>query len=145
MKIDQLFEQLVGAAIEVHREPGPGLLEGTYERFLVQEPTLRGIKTDRQKALPIHDKGLHLDEGYRIDALVEDQIGLELKVADHLNDIHTAQWLTYLKLSGRTIGCLLNFNVKLMKNGIKRIVNNHPEPSLKITPQTLRAFCALCG
>lgn len=130
MTTDQLCEELIGAAIEVHRELGPGLLESTYERCLVQELTFRGIKSERQKVLPIHYKGLHLDEGYRIDVLVEDQIILELKVVEHLNDVHTAQLLTYLKLSGRTIGYLLNFNVKLLKSGIKRIVNNHPDTAL---------------
>ncbi len=129
MTIDQLCEALIGAAIEVHRELGPGLLESTYERCLVQELTLRGIKTERQKAQPIHYKSLQIDEGYRIDILIEDRVVVELKVVDHLNDVHTAQLLTYLKLSGRTIGYLLNFNVKLMKSGIKRIVNNHPEPT----------------
>jgi len=127
MTTDQLCEELIGAAIEVHRELGPGLLESTYERCLVQELTLRGIKTERQKTQPIHYKGLHLDEGYRIDVLVDDQIVLELKVVDHLTDVHIAQLLTYLKLSGHRIGYLLNFNVKLLKSGIKRIVNNHPE------------------
>ncbi|MDQ8199798.1 GxxExxY protein [Pelagicoccus enzymogenes] len=124
METEELTSQIMGAAIEVHKELGPGLLESTYERCLVHELTLRGIKTERQKAQPINYKGLKLDEGYRLDVLVESKIILELKVVDSLNDIHTAQLLTYLKLSNLNLGYLLNFNVLQMKQGIKRLVNN---------------------
>ena len=125
--MNNLTDQIIGAAIEVHKELGPGLLESTYERCLVHELTLQGIRTERQKKQPIHYKGLEIDEGYRIDILVEGTIVLELKVVDQLNNIHTAQLLTYLKLSGCTLGYLINFNVELMKDGIKRIVNKHVE------------------
>lgn len=124
MNIDTLSSEILGSAIEVHKELGPGFLESTYERCLVHELTLRGIKTERQKLQPIHYKGLTIDEGYRLDILVDSRIILELKVVDSLNDIHTAQLLTYLKLSNLNLGYLLNFNVTQMKQGIKRLVNN---------------------
>lgn len=123
----ELSEKIIGAAIEVHRELGPGLLESTYEACLAHELTLQGIKAVRQKKQPIHYKGLEIDEAYRIDVIVEDQVILELKVVDELNNIHMAQLLTYLKLSGCTLGYLINFNVPLLKDGIRRIVNNQPE------------------
>lgn len=123
----ELSEQIIGAAIEVHRELGPGLFESTYEACLAHELNLRGIKAVRQKKQPIHYKGLEIDEAYRIDVIVEDKIILELKVVDTLNDIHLAQLLTYLKLSGCPLGYLINFNVPLLKDGIRRVVNNHVE------------------
>lgn len=124
MDTKELTSQILGAAIEVHKELGPGLLESTYERCLVHELTLRRIKTERQKIRPISYKGLELDEGYRLDILVESEIILELKVVDSINDIHIAQLLTYLKLSNLHLGYLLNFNVTQMKQGIKRLVHN---------------------
>ena len=126
--MSELSNQIIGAAIEVHKTLGPGLLESTYERCLVHELTLRGIHVERQKKQPIHYKGLEIDEGYRIDVLVDKKIILELKVVKQLNDIHTAQLLTYLKLSGCTLGFQNNFNEVLLKDGIKRIVNNYQEP-----------------
>jgi len=122
-----LSEKIIGAAIEVHRELGPGPLESTCEACLADELTLQGIKVVRQKKQPIYYKGLEIDEAYRIDVIVEDQIILELKVVDELNDIHLAQLLTYLKLSGCSLGYLINFNVPLLKNGIRRVVNDHLE------------------
>lgn len=124
----ELSEKIIGAAIEVHRELGPGLLESTYEACLAHELILQGIKAVRQKKQPIIYKGLEIDEAYRIDVIVEDQIILELKVVDELNNIHMAQLLTYLKLSGCTLGYLMNFNVPLLKDGIRRVVSNHPNP-----------------
>jgi GxxExxY protein len=123
----ELSERIIGAAIEVHRVLGPGLLESTYERCLVHELLLQGIHAQRQKKQPILYKGLEIEEGYRIDILVEEKIILELKVVDQLNPIHTAQLLTYLKLSGCQLGLLINFNVKLLKHGIKRVVNEYTE------------------
>jgi GxxExxY protein len=125
--MNELSEQIIGAAIEVHRELGPGLLESTYEACLAHELNLQGIKAIRQKKQPIFYKGLEIDEAYRIDVIVEDKILLELKVVDELNDIHLAQLLTYLKLSGCTLGYLINFNVPLLKDGIRRVVNNYSE------------------
>jgi len=123
----KLTDQIIGAAIEVHKTLGPGLLESTYERCLFQELTMQGIQSERQKIQPIHYKGLELDEGYRLDLLVEGKVVLELKALEQLNPIHSAQLLTYLKLSGLTLGYLINFNTKLLKDGIKRIVNDYPE------------------
>lgn len=125
--MNNLTEQIIGAAIEVHKELGPGLLESTYERCLVHELLLRDIKAERQKKQPINYKGLEIDEGYRIDILIENKVILELKVVDHLNNVHTAQLLTYLKLSGCKLGYLINFNTELLRDGIKRIVNNYPD------------------
>ncbi|WP_309385764.1 GxxExxY protein [Cerasicoccus frondis] len=125
--MNELSEQVIGAAIEVHREMGPGLLESTYERCLAHELSLRGIKGVRQKKQPISYKGLNLDEGYRLDILVEGKIILELKVVDQLTDVHKAQLITYLKLSGCTIGYLMNFNVVKFTDGLQRVVYNHPE------------------
>ena len=125
--MNELSEKIIGAAIEVHRELGPGLLESTYEACLAHELNLQGIKAVRQKKQPIHHKGLEIDEANRIDLIVEDQIILELKVVDELNDIHLAQLLTYLKLSGCILGYLINFNVPPLKKGIRRVVNNHAE------------------
>jgi len=124
--MNELSDQIIGAAIEVHRTLGPGLLESTYEACLAHELNLKGIKAVRQKKQPIIYKGLEIDEAYRIDVIVEDKILLELKVVDALNDVHLAQLLTYLKLSGCSLGYLMNFNVPLMKDGIRRVVNNYP-------------------
>lgn len=125
--MNELSEKIIGAAIEVHRELGPGLLESTYEACLAHELNLQGIKAVRQQKQPIHYKGLEIYEACRIDVIVEDRIILELKVVDQLNDIHLAQLLTYLKLSGCSLGYLINFNVPLLKDGIRRVVNNHAE------------------
>jgi GxxExxY protein len=127
MNIEELGKIVISSAIEVHRELGPGLLESTYERCLFHELTLRGIKVERQKSQPIEYKGLQIDEGYRLDLLVDGRIILELKVVDRINDIHYAQLLTYLKLSGCNLGFLINFNTTLLKHGLKRVVNNLPE------------------
>ena len=119
---EELSGQIRGAAIEVHRELGPGLLESAYEECLCYELRSRGIAYDRQLELPVKYKGLQLDCGYRIDVLVEKKIVLELKSVDALLAIHEAQLMTYLKLSGCRLGMLMNFNVVLMKDGMKRIV-----------------------
>jgi GxxExxY protein len=122
-EIEELGRKVIGAAIEVHRELGPGLLESSYERCLVHELNLRGTVAERQRPQPIYYKGLEIEEGYRIDVLVEGKIVLELKVVDELRGVHTAQLLTYLKLSGCRLGYLINFNVSVLKDGIKRLVN----------------------
>lgn len=127
MDIELLGKQVIGAAIEVHKELGPGLLESSYECCLVHELQLRRIQAERQVIQPITYKGLKLDEGYRIDILVDRRIILELKAVAELNDVHMAQILTYLKLSHCQLGFLLNFNVALMKDGIRRVVNGLPE------------------
>jgi GxxExxY protein len=121
---DSLTEKIIGAAIFVHRELGPGLLESAYETCLFYELTQRNLKVERQKPLPITYRGVKLDCGYRIDLVVEDKIIVELKAVEQLQPIHKAQVLSYLKLSGCQLGLLINFNVKLLKKGIHRLVMN---------------------
>ena len=118
---EQLSEAIIGAAIEVHRELGPGLLESAYEECLCHELTLRGLRFKRQVELPVVYKGIKLDCGYKIDLIVEDEIVLELKTVDKLAPVHEAQLLTYLRLSGKRVGLLINFNVPVLRQGIKRM------------------------
>lgn len=117
MHINQLSYNIIGAAIEVHRVLGPGLLESAYEECLCHELDLRGLPYERQKPLPVVYKGVHLDAGYRLDVLVENRIVLELKAVEALLPIHEAQLLTYLKLGGWQVGLLINFNVEVLKEG----------------------------
>jgi len=117
---DPLTEAVIGAAIEVHRHLGPGLLESVYESCLCQELKFRGIEHRRQVALPVVYKGTILDTNFCMDMVVDNQLVIELKAAEKLLPIHEAQLLTYLKLSGIRLGLLLNFHVPLLKNGIKR-------------------------
>ena len=119
----ELSQQIIGAAIEVHRELGPGLLESAYEERLCHEFSLRGLRFQRQIELPVRYKELQLNCGYRMDLLVEEKIVLELKCVEAIAPIHKAQLLTYLRLSHNAVGLLLNFNVAVMKDGILRIVN----------------------
>jgi len=115
--------KIIGAAIEVHKHLGPGLLESAYEECLCRELELRGINFERQVPLPLNYKGLKLDCGYRLDLLVDDCIIVEVKSVDALEPVHTAQVLSYLKLSGCRVGLLINFNVQVLKRGIRRLVN----------------------
>ena len=121
---DILSNRIIGAAIEVHRHLGPGLLESTYETCLVREFELRHIPFERQKSLPVQYKGERLDAGYRIDLLVDNLVIVELKAVEQLLPVHIAQVLTYLRLTGCKLGLLLNFNHVLMKDGVQRIVLN---------------------
>jgi GxxExxY protein len=114
---ERLTEQIIGAAIEVHRELGPGLMESAYEECLCHELHLRNLKFQRQLPLPVQYKSIGLDCGYRIDLVVEDLLILELKCVEHLLPIHEAQLLTYLKLSGKRVGLILNFNVSVLTRG----------------------------
>ena len=123
MEINDLTRQVISAAIEVHKTLGPGLLESTYEECLCRELELRKISYERQKELPIEYKGIRLDCGYRLDVLVANTLILELKACESLQGIHEAQLLTYLKLTGLKVGLLMNFNVPVLKDGIKRIAN----------------------
>jgi GxxExxY protein len=120
MERDPLTEAVIGAAIEVHRVLGPGLLESVYERCLSHELRLRGIEHERQMLLPVLYKGVPLDADLRLDIVIPGQLVLELKSVESLQPIHEAQLLTYLKLSGIRLGLLINFNVPLLKDGIKR-------------------------
>ncbi len=119
---DELTGRIIGAAIEVHRHLGPGLLESVYEACLAYELTQANLQVVRQKALPVSYKGLQFDQGYRIDLLVEGKVIVELKAVEHITDVHRAQLLSYLRLSGCRVGLLMNFNGKVMRDGIKRYV-----------------------
>jgi len=123
MAINALSAQIIGAAIEVHKFLGPGLLESAYEECFCHELSLRNLSFERQKELSVAYKGVKLDCKYRLDLIVGNQIILELKSCKAVEPIHKAQLLTYLKLSGLKLGLLLNFNVPIMKTGIVRIVN----------------------
>jgi GxxExxY protein len=123
MEINQITEQILKCAFKVHTELGPGLLESAYEECLFYELKQIGLKAEKQKALPLVYYDVKLDAGYRLDLLVEDKVVLEIKSVESLTDVHTAQVLTYLKLSKCKIGLLINFNVKSLKNGIKRLAN----------------------
>ena len=127
MDINKLSSKIIGAAIEVHKTLGPGLLESAYEQCLCHELNLLGLSFESQKPLPVEYKGKRLDCGYRLDVVVENAIILELKSCERIEPIHKAQLLTYLKLSGLHLGLILNFNVPLMRDGIVRIVNELDE------------------
>ena len=118
--LNELSGKIVDAAVEVHRHLGPGLLESAYEACLARELTDRGVAFKRQAELPIRYKGEELDVNYKMDILVEKQIVVEIKAVEQILGVHEAQILTYMKLAGCPLGLLLNFNTKLMKNGIKR-------------------------
>lgn len=120
--LNSLSYEIIGAAYHVHSELGPGLLESTYEVCLEYELIKRGFNVERQKTLPINYDGIKLDAAYKIDLLVEDSIIIELKAVAQIEPIHTAQILTYLKLSKKKLGLLMNFNVSDMKKGIKRLI-----------------------
>jgi GxxExxY protein len=122
--INRLSNKIIGAAIEVHKTLGPGLLESAYEECLSHELGLRGLSCERQKPLPVKYKGQQLDCGYRLDIVVDNAIILELKSCEKIEPIHKAQLLTYLRLSGLQLGLLLNFNMPVMRDGIVRMVNN---------------------
>ncbi len=124
MNENEIGEILLGCAIKVHTALGPGLLESTYEACLIHELAKAGLKADRQVALPVVYDGVQLDAGYRIDVLVASLVVVELKVAERILPLHSAQLLSYLKLSGKRLGYLLNFNVVHMRQGIKRVVNH---------------------
>jgi len=125
----ELTQKIIGAAIEVHRALGPGLLESSYEECLCHELRIRKVPFERQVALPVEYKGVKLDCGYRLDLLVAKTVVVELKAVERIEAIHEAQLLTYLKLGGWKLGLLINFNVPILKDGIKRIVNNYKENS----------------
>ncbi len=126
-RLNQITERVIGAAIAVHRALGPGLLESAYETCLMYELTQQGLKVEAQRPLPVVYREVRLDCGYRLDLLVEDAVIVELKSVDQLAPIHTAQLMSYLKLSGCKVGLLINFNETLLKNGIVRKANDFPD------------------
>lgn len=117
---NELTRMIIGAAIEVHRHLGPGLLESAYETCLAYELTQRGLAFERQKQLPVIYKSIQIDHGYRIDLLVSGRVIVELKAVDQIIAVHEAQILSYMKFAECSVGLLLNFNVKMMKDGIRR-------------------------
>jgi len=123
IELNRMTEGIIGAAIRVHKELGPGLLESAYETCLVYELRDQGFFVEVQKPIPVVYRNQHLDCGYRLDLLVNETVVVEVKSVDTLNPIHEAQILTYLKLSNHPLGLLINFNVKLLKQGIRRLVN----------------------
>ena len=123
MTENEVSNKIIGCAIEVHRQLGPGLLESAYQECLFYELKLANLIVEREKPMPIVYKEVKLDHGYRIDLLVESKVVIEIKTAEFLTDVHTAQVLTYLKLGNYKLGLLLNFHVAILKNGIKRIIN----------------------
>ncbi len=125
--INEITDVIIGAAIAVHKELGPGLLESAYEACLTFELADQKVKIELRKGLPIKYRGVQLDCGYRIDLLVEDKVVVELRAVQRLEPIHEAQLLSYLKLSGCKVGLLINFNVKVLKDGIRRLVHKYQE------------------
>ncbi len=124
MKTENEIAKIVfDCALKVHRQLGPGLLESAYEECLFYELKKTGLKVEKQKALPLVYEEVKLEVGYRIDIIVENKFIIEIKSVEALNDVHLAQLLTYLKLSDCKLGMLINFNVTLIKNGIKRVIN----------------------
>jgi len=122
--INGITEEIIAGAMKVHRTLGPGLLESAYEACLTYELRERGLRVEQQKPLPLVSGSVQLDCGYRLDFLVEDAVIVEIKVVDALVDLHKAQLLSYLKLADCRAGLLINFNVVLLRSGIRRLVNN---------------------
>jgi len=129
-RLDLITRRIIGAAIEVHKSLGPGLLESAYEACLAYELRQLGFKVEQQLPLPVTYKHVRLDCGYRLDLLVEDAIIVEVKAVEQLAPIHDAQLLSYLRLSGKCVGLLLNFHVRVLKDGLKRIVNEFPDSAV---------------
>lgn len=125
MEDNTLTEKVIGCAIQVHRQLGPGLLESIYEECLVYELYKSGLSVERQKAMPVVYDDLRMDAGYRVDLFVEERVIVELKSVETLTDVHLAQLMTYLRLADCRFGLLINFNVVLLKNGLKRVLNGY--------------------
>ena len=123
MNENEIAHKIIGSALEVHKALGPGLLESAYQECLAYKLIQAGLQVEKERAMPLVFEGVKLDCGYRIDILVERKVVIEVKSVDALNDIHLAQTLTYLKLGDFKLGLLINFNVTLLKQGIKRVIN----------------------
>lgn len=123
MTENEISHKIIGCAIEVHKQLGPGLLESAYQECLLYELKKVGLSVVKEKPMPIVYKEIKLDHGYRIDLLVENKVVVELKTVEYLTDVHTAQILTYMKLGNYKLGLLLNFHVSVLKDGIKRFIN----------------------
>jgi len=129
-RLDQITRRIIGAAIEVHKGVGPGLLESAYQACLAFELRQLGLGVEEQVPLPVIYKDVKLDCGYRMDLIVENAIVVEIKAVESLAPIHDAQVLSYLRLSGKRVGLLMNFHVRVLKDGLKRIVNDFPDSAL---------------
>ena len=125
-KLNKITKTIIGMAINIHRALGPGLLESAYEACMVYDLVKAGLKVEQQKPLPIVYRGVKLECSYRLDLMIEREVIVEIKSVEKLLPIHQAQLMSYLKLSDCKVGLLINFNVKVLKNGIKRVVNNFP-------------------
>jgi GxxExxY protein len=132
-RLDSLTRRIIGAGIEVHRRIGPGLLESAYEICLAFELRQLGFNIEQQKPLPVIYRDVKLDCGYRLDLVVEDSAVIEIKAVDQLAPIHIAQLLSYLRLSGKRVGLLINFHVRMLTNGVKRVVNDFPDSACPAT------------
>ena len=130
-----LTDKIIGAAIEVHRHLGPGLLEAVYEECLCYELSQMGLKFQRQVHLPINYKGIKFESAYKMDLVVEDAVIIEIKAIEEMLPVHAAQLLTYLKSANKRVGLLINFNVPILRNGLKRIVNHYagPQPTTRVS------------
>jgi GxxExxY protein len=137
-RLDQITRQIIGAAIEVHRAVGSGLLESAYQACLAYEVRQRGLKAEEQVPLPVLYKDVRLDCGYRMDLLVEDSVIVEIKAVEQLCPIHDAQLLSYLRIAHTQVGLLINFHNRVLKDGLKRIVNEFPDSAIS-------AFSAVSG
>ena len=123
MTENEISSRILGCAIDIHKSLGPGLLESAYQECLYYKLQKEGLRVEKEKAMPLIYEEVHLDCGYRIDLLVENKVVIELKSVEALTDVHMAQTLTYMKLGEYKLGLLMNFNVNLLKHGIKRVVN----------------------
>jgi GxxExxY protein len=130
MELNELSHKVIGLAMEVHRALGPGLLESAYCECLSYEILKSGLFVEKQKALPIIYKDIRLDHGYRIDLLIENKLVLELKTVEQFTDVHFAQILTYLRLGNYPVGLLINFHTKILKDGLKRFINEKVRETL---------------
>ncbi len=145
MTENEISNKAIGLAIEVHKALGPGLLESAYKECLAYKISQSGYFVEKEKPMPLVYESVKLECGYRMDLLVEHKIVLEIKSVDALNDVHLAQTLTYLKLGNYKLGLLINFNVALLKNGIKRVVNNLQEQRSKYPLRLCAKPLRLCG
>lgn len=126
-KVEEIASIVVDTAMQIHKELGPGLLESVYEAVLAKLLNERGLRVKRQLSVPIHYQGLTIDEGFRLDLLIEDKLIVELKSVEAFHPVHPKQLLTYLRLMNLSLGLLINFGAPLLKDGLKRVVNHHPQ------------------
>jgi GxxExxY protein len=139
-RLDRITETIIGAAIDVHRALGAGLLESVYESCVAFDLAARGLGVERQKAIPLTYKGTKLDCGYRVDLVVENEVIVEVKAVEQLLPIHAAQLLSYLRLSGLRVGLLINFDVTALQRGIRRVVNSYPDARRPLRPSAASAL-----